>query len=185
MNTITIWVGIGVDDQLQSIRERVAELEQELSISNPNLTLPFHISLKMSFAVDRSKSDEVINAVETYYRTVKPFQIPVQGIEYHETIAWIRMSENETLNRIHDDLNEMLLERFGVGLHEYDRDYLFHATLFMDNDAYKVLRGYEAIRKEPFPKTLIANQFLIGSSETGALGTYHIVSEYSCGGHEL
>ena len=177
MSNITIWVGIGVDSQLRSIRERISKLEQELAIPNSNLTLPFHISLKMSFSVDRSKSNEVINAIETYYRTVKPFQIPVQGIEYHETIAWIRMAENETLNRIHDDLNEMLLDRFCVGLHEYDRDYLFHTTLFMDDDAYKVLRGYEAIRNEPLPKTLVANQFLIGSSETGALGTYHIISE--------
>ena len=106
MKTITIWVGIGVDEQLQSIRNRRAELEKELGISNSNLTLPFHISLKMSFAVDRSKTDEVINAIEDYYRTLKPFQILVQGVEYHETIAWIRMAEYEALNRIHDDLNE-------------------------------------------------------------------------------
>ena len=83
MNNITIWVGIGVDSQLRSIRERISKLEQELAIPNSNLTLPFHISLKMSFSVDRSKSNEVINAIEAYYRTVKPFQIPVQGIEYH------------------------------------------------------------------------------------------------------
>ena len=142
MKTITLWVGIGVDEQLQSIRNRIAELEKELGISNSNLTLPFHISLKMSFAVDRDKASEVINAIEAYYRTLKPFQISVYGIEYHETIAWIRMTENETLDRIHDDLNELLFDRFGIGLHEYDRDYLFHTTLFMDEDAEKVRRGY-------------------------------------------
>ncbi len=177
MKTITLWVGIGVDEQLQSIRNRIAELEKELGISNSNLTLPFHISLKMSFAVDRDKASEVINAIEAYYRTLKPFQIPVYGIEYHETIAWIRMAENETLDRIHDDLNEMLFDRFDVGLHEYDRDYLFHTTLFMDENAEKVRRGYEAICNEPIPGMLEAKQFLIGSSETGELGTYHIISK--------
>ncbi len=177
MNTITLWVGIGVDEQLQSIRNKIAALEKELDISNSNLTLPFHISLKMSFAVDRSKSNEVIEAIKAYYRTLKSFLIPVQGIEYHETISWIRMTENEALNQIHDDLNKMLFDQFGVGLHEYDRDYMFHTTLFMDDDAGKVLRGYEAIRNESLPDMLIAKQFLIGSSETGSLGTYRIISE--------
>ena len=177
MNTITLWVGIGVDEQLRSIRNRITELEKELDISNSNLTLPFHISLKMSFTVDRSKSKEVIEAIKAYYQTLKPFRIPVQGIECHETISWIRMAENETLNKIHDDLNKMLSDKFGVGLHEYDRDYIFHTTLFMDDDTGKVLRGYEGIRNENLPNVLIANRFLIGSSETGALGTYRIISE--------
>ena len=71
----------------------------------------------------------------------------------------------------------MLSERFGIGLHEYDLDFLFHTTLFMDSDAEKVRRGYEAIKNIPLPSVLRANRFLIGSSPEGKLGTFRTEKE--------
>ncbi len=170
-----IWTGIDVDAQLAGIREKARRLEREQGIINSNLTLPFHISLKMSFLVEKDRADAVTECLEQYYRSLSPFEIPVAGIEYHTTIAWIRMKENESLNRIHDSLNELLLSHFGVGLHEYDRDYLFHTTLAMDDDAALVRRMYEALKDEPLPAVLTAQHFLIGASESGALGTYKVI----------
>ena len=169
-----IWTGIDIDAQLAGVREKVRRLEREQKVKNSNLTLPFHISLKMSFPVEKDRTDAVTECLEQYYRSLSPFEIPVAGIEYHSTITWIRMKENESLNRIHDSLNELLLSRFGVGLHEYDRDYLFHTTLAMDNDAAMVRRMYEALKDEPLPAVLLAKHFLIGASENGALGTYKV-----------
>ena len=169
-----IWIGIDVDDQLADIRERVGVLEKALKIANSNLTLPFHISLKISFPLEGRAAQEAIEAVERYYRTLPSFAIPVAGIEYHESICWIRMQENKTLNRIHDELNQRLLECFGVGLHPYDEDYLFHTTLFMDDDTKKVYEAYQAVKDEPLPAVLYPSAYLIGTSENGALGTYHI-----------
>ena len=170
-----IWTGIDVDEQLAGIRGRVRQLETEQGIVHSNLTLPFHISLKISFPLEGGAAQAAMDALEAYYRTLKPFPIPVAGIEYHSVITWIRMKENETLNRIHDELDGMLAERFGVGLHEYDRDYLFHTTLCMDDDAARVRRFYEALKEEPLPAVLQAESFLIGCSESGALGTYRVV----------
>ena len=172
-----IWVGIGVDEQLQSVRERIAAVEERLALPNSNLTLPLHISLKMSFAVEEGSEGDVMDVLESYFSSLNPFQIPVKGPEYLGTIAWVRMQDNPTLNTIHDELNEMLYTRFGVGLHEYDRDYMFHTTLFMDQDAEKVRAGYEAMLGEPLPDTLLAERFLIGASETGALGSFRVVRE--------
>ncbi|MBR6704683.1 MAG: hypothetical protein IKI82_04565, partial [Lachnospiraceae bacterium] len=106
-----IWTGIDVDDQLAGIREKVRQLEREQGVTNSNLTLPFHISLKMSFEMDEARAAEVADSLETYYRKLRPFEIPVSGVEYHTTIAWIRMKENEMLNRIHNGLNDLLAER--------------------------------------------------------------------------
>ena len=175
-----IWTGIDVDDQLPGLRQRIGELEERLDISNSNLTLPVHISLKMSFPVEEENVPAVREALEVFLNSLPPFDIPVRGVEYHETIAWIRMRENETLNRIHDELNTLLQERFGVGLHEYDRDFLFHTTLFMDADAEKVRQGYEAIKNTPLPAVLRAERFLIGSSPAGELGTYQIDKKITC-----
>ena len=171
-----IWIGIGVDGQLASIRVRVAELEKEWAVADSNLTLPFHISLKMSFPM-RGRADEAIALLEAYFRGQSGFEIPVKGYEYLGNIAWIRMSENEDLDRIHDELNQMLYDDFGVGLHEYDRDYLFHTTLFMDENAEKVRRCYDAILETPCPARLSVEHYLIGVSNSGALGSYRVVRE--------
>ena len=172
-----IWTGINVDSQLPGLRQRIAELEERFRFSNSNLTLPFHISLKMSFPVEDTQAPAVIAALEAYLTSLPAFDIPVKGMEWHETIAWIRMRENEKLNRIHEELNTMLSERFGIGLHEYDLDFLFHTTLFMDSDAEKVRRGYEAIKNIPLPSVLRANRFLIGSSPEGKLGMFRTEKE--------
>ena len=172
-----IWTGIDVDEQLAGIRERVRQLEKEEGVKNSNLTLPFHISLKISFEMDEARAPEVIRTLETYYRKQKPFEIPVSGIEYHTAITWIRMRENETLDRLHDGLNELLQTRFGVPLHEYDRDYLFHTTLCLDEDAALVRRFYDKLKDVPLPAVLRAERFLIGASPAGALGTYRVVKE--------
>ncbi|MBO4872754.1 MAG: 2'-5' RNA ligase family protein [Lachnospiraceae bacterium] len=170
-----IWIGIDVDEQVENIREKVREQEILRGIVKSNLTLPFHISLKMSFPMEEERAAAVMDAAEAYLRTFRPFDIPVAGIEYHTTIAWIRMRENPVLDRIHDGLDAMLAERFGVGQHEYDKDYLFHTTLFMEDDAGRVRQGYEAVKDEPLPAVLTADTFLIGASETGALGSYRVI----------
>ena len=177
METIVLWAGIGVDEQFQAVHARVAALEEELGIANANPQMPFHISLKMSFPIETDRMDEVVRCLEDYYRTLPSFPIPVKGVEYHETIAWIRMAENETLNRIHDELDKMLFERFGVELHEFDRDFIFHTTLFMDDDTEKVRKGYEAMLGEAIPAVLQPEFFMIGASEAGVLGTYRIIRE--------
>ena len=109
-----IWIGIDVDEQVKNIREKVREQEILSGVEKSNLTLPFHISLKMSFPMEEARAAAVMDAVEAYLRTIKPFEIPVAGIEYHTTITWIRMRENPALDRIHDGLDAMLAERFAA-----------------------------------------------------------------------
>ena len=173
-DTSFIWLGINVDEQLSFLWEPLKAIEQQVEVSTP-LSLPFHISLKISFPVDSSRAEELAEAVEAYYRHLSPFTIPVKGIEHHDNIVWIRMAENETLNRIHNELNDLLQEKFGVGLHEYDRDYLFHTTLFMDEDSAKMEAAYQAIKDVPMPAVLEGREFLIGCSDSGEIGTYRVV----------
>ena len=176
-----IWLGLDVDAPLGHIWEPLRTLEEQLDIACP-LSLPFHISLKMSFPVAESRAEALVEIVEAYFRSQKPFDIEVAGVECHETIVWIRMKENAELSRIHDELNEMLSDRFGVALHEYDRDYLFHTTLCIDEDMTKVQAAYEALKDMTLPATLPVRRFLIGASPDGSLGSYRVIRqvEASC-----
>lgn len=169
-----VWIGIDVDNQLEEVKAFTRRAEESIGFDHSNFTLPFHISLKTSFEVDSDVYPHVIDTILDYFEQIEPFDVDVSGIEYHDTIVWIRMSESLTVNRIHDDLDRIMLERFGVPRHEYDLDYMFHTTLFMDENKQKISKAYERVKDASIPSRLHARKLLIGASETGALGTYKV-----------
>lgn len=169
-----VWTGINIDSQVADIKPCVKAIEESIGFDNSIFTLPFHISLKISFKVDDEIYPEVINTILDYYKTLEPFDIEVSGIEIENTIVWIRMKEDLNINRIHDDLDRILMEKYGVPRHEYDLDYKFHTTLFMDSDEAKIAAAYEQIRDAKVPASLRADKLLIGASDSGALGSYKV-----------
>ncbi len=173
-----LWLGINVDQQLSEVKERVKDIEQKLNFSHSNFTLPFHISLKMSFPIEDNCFEMITNDIQKIYQNIHPFNVEVQGIEYKDTICWIKMKENKNLDEIHDLLNEFLLKKYSIPLHEYDLDYQFHTTLFMDDDSAKVKQAYQFIKDAHVEKVLKINKMIIGGSMSGTLGTYKVYKEY-------
>ncbi|MBQ4424307.1 MAG: 2'-5' RNA ligase family protein [Lachnospiraceae bacterium] len=171
-----IWTGIEVDRQLQALKESAAETEKKLAPAHSIRTLPFHISLKMSFPAAPEQVEAITQALRDYYSGIEAFEIPVSRIEYYGTILWVRMAGCPGLERMKDEINAMLKDRFGIGMHEYDSDYIFHTTLFMDDEAEKVYRAWEMMNDKPLPEKLRTESFLIGYSETGEPGSFRVVS---------
>ena len=95
-------------------------------------------------------------------------------IEMYDNIIWIRMKRNTYLDKVHDELNSILLEKYNIKLHEYDLDYKYHTTLFMDSNKDSIKEAYNLVKEVDLPQNIKANQFIIGTSETGELGTYKI-----------
>ena len=171
-----IWVGINVDSQLSEIGQRVREIEEKLGYRNFCYTLPMHVSLKISFPVDNGDADRVIGDIRELFRAQSPFEIETACAELLGGIAWVRMRENERLISLSDELNSMLLLRHGIPLHEYDTDYKFHSTLFMGNEE-EVREEFSMLGNINIPEKLVANRFVIGTSDTGGLGTYSVLDE--------
>ncbi len=169
-----IWTAIDVDHQLENIKALAQITEKDLKFENSAFTLPSHISLKISFRVDDAMYPLVEKTIFEYYQTVKPFEIEVSGIEFENTIVWIRMKENETLKQIHDDLDKILFEKHGIARHAYDLDFKFHTTLFLDPDQKKIQTAYNRIKDIEIPSFLHPRNLIIGTSESGAVGTYHV-----------
>ncbi len=173
-----IWLGIDVNEQLNTLREKTTKVTQMLNSLNSALTLPLHISLRISFPVDDAISGDVINRIREYYLTLSPFAVTVQGIEKNGNVVWIKMAENDVLKKIHKDLVDILLKEFGVQPHDFDSSFIFHATLFMDNDGSKVDEAYSILQQEILPEKLMADKLVIGCSETGRAGEYRVVKEF-------
>ena len=169
-----IWVGINVEDQLGEVRRAVDGVFEKIEISNVTCQLPLHISLKISFEIENSLFGDVLDDITRVYGACEPFEIKVKGIEKHENIEWIRMYSNEKVEALATELNMMLREKYGIPLHEYDLDFVFHTTLFIDDDPEKINAAHSLLGNVHLPDTLVANTFVIGNSETGQNGTYRV-----------
>lgn len=169
-----IWTAINIDDQLKGLKHHVQRVEKQWGFKNSTLTLPFHISLKISFEVSDTIYPNIIKTLYDYYKALEPFDIEVAGIEIENMIVWIRMKENPVLKRIHEELDQILMEKHGIMRHEYDLDFKFHTTLFLDADEKKISEAYGKIESVNLPSRLHAKELIIGESKTGEVGTYRV-----------
>lgn len=170
-----IWLGADVDSQLGEIKELTKRTDNALGLVHSTLTLPFHISLKISFCVDDRIVDEVVDSLLEIYETITPFQVKTKKIEHRGKLVWIRIKKSAKLDSIHNRLDSVLKEKHGVELHDLDRHYLFHTTLFMCENKEQSGAAYEAVRKASLPKKLRIDRLLIGTSPDGAVGSYQVI----------
>lgn len=169
-----IFLGIDVDDQLTIVKNKANRIDKNIGFKNSCFSLPLQISLKVAFKIDSSNFKNIIENIINYYSSIKPFKIDIDKLEMYDNIIWIRMSRNKELDKAHDDLNKLLLDKYNIELHEYDLDYKYHTTLFMDDNVYNINEAYNLISKTGLPQSIMANQFIIGISVTGKLGSYSI-----------
>lgn len=172
-----IWVAIDVNEQVIKLREVAENYIKEHGLSSTTFTLPFHISLKISFQISDDKFEDVVSDIRDFYKSLKPFQITVKEIENAGQIIWITMQDNNELADIHKKLDEMLFEKYGVIQHDYDKDFRFHTSVLMLNNEEQIAKAFDAIKDTNLPKILRAERFIIGSSKLGQAGTYSVIEE--------
>ena len=169
-----IWTAIDIESQLNEVKRKIKEIENNVGIIDSVVNLPLHVSLKISFETDESISSYIIKTITDYYMDTASFDFSPLCIEKEGTIVWIRMQDNETLSRIHDDLVKILLDKFSIIPHKFDLEYKFHTTLFMDTSVEKISSAYEQIKGISLPEKMFAKRFVMGTSPSGAPGTYKV-----------
>lgn len=176
-----IWTAIDVDEQLLEIKKEAKRIETVIGFQDSNITLPMHISLKISCPIPDEKYDEAVRNIKMLLETMPSFEIKVNRVELHENIAWIAMESNEYLEMLHSSLDKLFLEKYQIQPHKFDLDFKFHTTLFLDGDEAKVKEAFLMIKDIELPETLTANKFIIGMSPEGKSGTYKVTEEkYIC-----
>ena len=168
-----VWTALYIEDELEELRDRAIGIGEDLGVKCPLTILPLHISLKISFEIEDSCLDECVKLLCDYFSSLGPFSVETEGYEHAHGVIWIRIRENERLSDIHRHLDEMMLEHFGAKPHEFDLSFIYHATLFFDEDS-KLDSAFEKIRTIPFPTKIHARDFLIGTSDSGKPGSYSV-----------
>ena len=170
-----IWLGIDLDSQLhqlKTVRDN-ARMQLGMPVDNPNF--PMHVSLKISFQVDDHLVPQLMDELCTYFATLHPFEIFVDRLELHPNISWLLYKPCAELQAISTHLNNYLLDSYNVPLHEYDTDFKYHSTLFLDGTPEQITQGFDAIKQYKMPQKVTANTFCIGLSDMGANYTYTVV----------
>lgn len=170
-----VWIGINVLDELQNVQAAGKLIEKEVRTKFSFFNFPLHISLKISFEIADDMFAAVLKDISDIFENTAPFDVKPQEIETFDNIAWMLYAKNDKLNALHDKICNTLFEKYGVVRHEYDNDYKFHTTLFMDDDAEKVKAGYEKIKNVELPSAVLAYKFCIGASPSGKFDTFDIV----------
>lgn len=174
-----LWFSIYVDNYYQILKEKVEKVKEEIGLRYETNNLPWHISLKISFEAPKDKESEIIKDVEAFYTTLKPFTLSPKSIEKNHNILWIRYQDNDYLTLIQKELNQLLNEKYHIPYHPYDIDFIFHTTLYMNDNENLISLGYEKLKCEELPKEIYLNKFLIGNSPLGIPETYQVIKEIS------
>ena len=172
-----IWLAADVSDQLTKAADSIRKHCNEQHPDNPCLTLPLHISLKISFPAEDKNAAAIIQEASAYLAGVSPFSVQTGAPEREKNIVWLPMQPCETLEKIHRDLDRLLEEAFSVPQHPFDKRFLFHTSLFMGENEENAQAFADRCTDFPLPDTLEIRRFLIGTSPFGTPGTYRVTHE--------
>lgn len=171
-----IWVGCKLPEDFErKIRSLCLEQNKSLGLNTAAFSLPQHVSLKISFQSERYK--EILDFLEAFLSGQSTFSLRIQGAAQEGNILWLPVAENETLRRLHDQLDTELEQHFSIPQHPFDKCFLFHSTLFMDDDTDKLSQMCQRLKKLPIEQDLQVDTFLLGLSENNKPGEYRIVRQ--------
>ena len=173
-----IWVGCQLPQAFENhLRQRCRKENADIGLDEGAFHLPQHISLKISFDAGRNWQ-AVLDWLKDWCKKQQPFYVDLKSPEQVPGVLWIPAAENETLRRLHQELDKELERLFGIGQHPFDKDFRFHSTLFLDADE-KLTAMYARLKSLTFPEKLQVNTFLLGISEDNSPGSHRIVGEIS------
>ena len=149
-----IWIACDLSDSLGKVREECLALNKSVGANEVAFSLPQHISLKISFSVDDSLLENAISDIRGYFEATESFSIAGPVLERAGNIVWLRFGEESTLVKMHADFDEMMLTKYGVTQHEFDKSFAFHSTLFIDENKEKLELIYDKISDISLPTSM-------------------------------
>ena len=171
-----LWIGCKLPAEYEAeIRKICLQKNESLGLDTVAFSLPQHISLKISFPSDRA--EEIIAYLEHFFEGFSPFEVKINTIEQMGKILWLTVAENPILQKLHNDLDQVLQQQFQIPQHPFDHHFQFHSTLFLDEDEEKIRQMANDLSGHLFARRLQVDTLLLGISPTGTAGDYTVVKE--------
>ncbi len=159
-----MWICLVIDeDSRKEIVSLCKKHMEGLDLSSRFLDFPLHVSLKRSFYTDAF--EQVKADLCGSMKDVISFEVKELSLERAEDLLWIRV-DDEKLDRILEQIDGLLKERYGIDIDAFDRNYLAHITLFRDQKKEKLDAMYERLKNDWKDRTVRFTSFYIGSRIT-------------------
>jgi 2'-5' RNA ligase len=159
------------------IRKLTLQMHLEYGLDLVATLLPQHVSVKSSFQVD--SMGDLENYFDGLAKRLSPFVFELQNIELvnfekdgvMNEVIWINVRPNETLKKIHHQINQELLEYLVIPLSVIDGEaFNFHSTLFYRSNNKTPLELYEKafqeIKDKKLDLTCVAREIALFCSPT-------------------
>ena len=170
-----IWTALEMESQMPETKRDIRKIASAVGREDlPCFSLPLHLSLKISFPVPDGEADAVRGSIREIFAGFAPFPVSILGVERRGGLIWLRAKTSPELVSLHETLDGVLSERFGVPQAAYDRNFLFHVTLFHGLTGEEAAQALGALEEAILPVRSWAKTWLIGSSPDGVPGTYRI-----------
>ena len=171
-----IWIGCRLPVDFENeLRSHCLAANRQIGLDTTAFSLPQHISLKISFQA--TDYEPVLAELTSFLSARQAFSVRLDSPAQMGPILWLPAAENTTLRWLHEQLDDLLERRFGIPQHEFDKAFLFHSTLFIDERTEKIARMGNAMADFPLPRELTIDTFLLGLSPDGTNGSYRVVQE--------
>lgn len=149
-----------LNDQLRRI---CLEAADGLELSDRFFRIPLHVSLKRSFYVEDEV--KVRNDIEGYLKDKKIYCGSMELFKVKDRL-WLKISECPELYAVHEQLDEMLKEKYGIVIDEFDRRYLPHISLFSNcSDRLDII--YERLMPKITDRSFIIDSYYVGTDRKG------------------
>ena len=171
-----VWIGCKLPKSFETeIRSLCLKQNEALGLDTVAFSLPQHISLKISF--ETAAHEAVLEALTAFLSTQQPFPVRIGNPSQNGNILWLPVAENKVLRQLHDRLDTLLQDLFDIPQHTFDKAFLFHSTLFIDESVEKISKMSAYLQNYSIARVLAVDTFLLGISETGKAGTYRVVRQ--------
>ena len=158
-----VWIGCDISPKFIEFREKVKEYNADINASETALNFPQHVSLKITFEMEDEIAKHCIKDIIELLKSAKSFTAKTKEMELHDGIIWIKIEENEQFKTLHDELDQIAIS-YAVKQHEFDKNFIFHSTVIMDDDREKLEKLYDKVKDIPYPEELKINTFIVGHS---------------------
>lgn len=160
-----VWIGALFPDDLDhAIDDELKIINKNLGLSETILDFPEHISLKIIFNVLRP--DGLKERIERFFSHYQAFYIETKRVERNADILWIRLKDNPILDEIHQALDAIMKIEYNVFPQELDSRFIFHSTLFIDENVEKIKQMYDIIKDHYQDMKIPIDRIVYGFSES-------------------
>jgi 2'-5' RNA ligase len=139
------------------------ELNKGIGLPETVFKFPLHISLKKSFRTHHF--EDVREDALALLKQHTPISCNVAGITLHKNMIWLNIKPNESLLKFHQELDALLLNKYGVPIDKFDKLFQPHISLFTSGDRDDIMEMYDLLKEEDIVlNNVVFHKFVIGAS---------------------